>query len=1659
MSRLTASPFHKPSPFQFPQVPLSPPETNSEHIPPSNFSASISVAGGIDGLPHVEPDVHRSQSQSQSQSSESPAARFRRVSSLAYHSSGLRESRERAVQKNYRYFVVVIPPPSFVQDHGQLGHTLSLGPQHRLSQGLLMPLLPTMYGQLNAIAREFNFPSTTGLCLYLHFTDNGITATPRISDESWQLIWNHVFEASSPSLKLPIVGKLEFDIDLRQARWYGSWLSSSHREQLDVPSSVVPSTAPSLSHYRLDSRTTELDLTLDDTLDTQSISPPSRESSAPTARHIPKKLSLVDRLDSFSVRSGSSRAPIRAVNMSPPDQVPSSSVLSPIHQEEEPKTATLTTKGDIEKKVNHWRASASLNPSALAARGQTSLEPANLPNTISLDDVMRDDAEDDDELNLEDFAWSVSSLGPPDYDDMESVSSWSRIPSVHMANRAEGSVCLTPSDCTSFGPSDYTLPPLSPPSERAFTPDLAGRMYEDAPMTPLTATSWGAPSEWPPSPLSEGRVSSVDLTYRMQLSRPSTPSTATSWGAPSEWPASPNSDGRASSIDFTYRMQISRPPTPSTATSWGPASWPASPATSYHVPTPDAAHRSFDLASEERPDAPWGHVWPYTTERATSVESVTQQPWGFVWPYNAQQQQQERNVGESHATWKFVWPYTQLSSVNSTIPPWSHVWPYRETNRSTGREEISVYLPCSYPSLLIYRDVYPFNLRQLYPSVQSYEVSQTTQSWVYPQSLDNIYPPVHGRASAAVKVSLETKTWVYPQSLNNIYPPVQNKAWVYPQSLYEIYPAVGVSKAIPTSKPHTVSVHLPCSYPSFQIYRPVYPCFNLYPAIPSKKPTEVYYPFFNLYPARLGVRESSKRPVAPLKPVTTLPYPVFNLYPAVYPYLEVYPAVKPSSVQSSSRQRNALSREYPDFDIYPAVKSRGYPDFDLYPAQQQRRHASSKFVDMKYRASYPYFDLYPSVYPHLTIYPSGEIKLSRKSVARSMGLKSAGYPDFNIYPVVRSKGYPDFCLYPPISRSYGQRSKQSRPTTYGYPDFCIYPPVSSNVDKTVKMIRSSGYPDFVLYPPVVSIGYPDFCLYPPVYRKKEDRSRKLGMTKMSSLSGYPDFVLYPPVMSIGYPDFCLYPPVYREKEDRSRKLGTIKMSGLSGYPDFVLYPPISGYPHFCLYPPVTGMKHKQQQSKKVVEAGSRSTYGFFDLYPAVYPNLVLYAPKSGELSDSRVGASRAVIVSLRSIASYPIFDLYPVVQYPFSLDHIYGTVRLLSSQSKTRPQEQYVSSSQWPVFQIYPVVEYPYSLDHIYQALPSSSRKQHKIETSDPWKHVWPYTVKAESSSSPKVAEIHRTRLTHAQLHKIVWASHPPRRHHKRHLALHEEVFDDEEVKTPSGNISLLTPSSLQVDMVARPRSRSGSIARRPPSTAPPMRGLPPRPDAHRGSPSPPQSARLSPTSSPVPTPPVVERRRSALPPRPDSFLHLKDTEPTAESFPAPKTVPTAPAELRTTQLYRSVSSVTPRSSSNELRSQSLQRSASSVSRPTPTVSTAELRITTLQRSLSSASRSTSSSIRRGPANLSPVDERLPELPRSTYSNSRPTVNVADRVDERDTPPRPLPKKRDSLVLQRARAFENNDDVEPILSKFPLPPRPAGPGLPSRVSSLQSQTQRFGTGR
>lgn len=139
MSRLTASPFHKPSPYEFPSAvhPLSPPDTDSEMGVPMEFNV-------IPGSNSVFVGAEFDNATNKPLQAETPAARFKRVSTLSYHSSGLRGPGERISQKASKSLVIVIPPDSLVQEHGQLGHNSLSSPQKRLAHGVLLPLLPTV---------------------------------------------------------------------------------------------------------------------------------------------------------------------------------------------------------------------------------------------------------------------------------------------------------------------------------------------------------------------------------------------------------------------------------------------------------------------------------------------------------------------------------------------------------------------------------------------------------------------------------------------------------------------------------------------------------------------------------------------------------------------------------------------------------------------------------------------------------------------------------------------------------------------------------------------------------------------------------------------------------------------------------------------------------------------------------------------------------------------------------------------------------------------------------------------------------------------------------------------------------------------------------------------------------------------------------------------------------------------------------------------------------------------------------------------------------------------------------------------------------------------------------------------------------------------------
>lgn len=369
---------------------------------------------------------------------------------------------------------------------------------------------------------------------------------------------------------------------MNKARWYTSWLASLHR----IGETLVENT--STIYHRRDSiaelPTNNYDPTLSENMRQSHVPAP-----ASVSRHVPRKLSLVDRLERFDslgmrpiVKNLSPPAPIS------PDYEPEPGSLPPLKQAGESRKA----KSTLEKKVESWRTASLNTPSSLAAKGQTSLEPANMPNALPLDHIPLDPETDDtvSVLNLEEYTWSISSAGPQSH--------------------FEGSIATT---------------------SRLPSPDLGERHVEDCPETPSTITSWGPPS-YPQSVSSESLAPSIDIAERFGSSRPITPFTATSWGAPSVLVLSPTESEHAS-IDLGERGMSSRPLTPSTATSWGaPLSYPDTPATPPLVSSPDMAARAceFPLSPTSEawfPPSPqydagkntrWMHSWPYHITRSVS---------------------------------------------------------------------------------------------------------------------------------------------------------------------------------------------------------------------------------------------------------------------------------------------------------------------------------------------------------------------------------------------------------------------------------------------------------------------------------------------------------------------------------------------------------------------------------------------------------------------------------------------------------------------------------------------------------------------------------------------------------------------------------------------------------------------------------------------------------------------------------------------------------------------------------------------------------------------------------------------------------------------------------------------------------------------------------
>ncbi|WFD25428.1 hypothetical protein MNAN1_000390 [Malassezia nana] len=96
------------------------------------------------------------------------------------------------------HFVIVIPPPEMPT--ATLPRSASAPTLAR--RGTLLPLYPTLGGQLYAIAREYGLPSVGGISLYL-VDDGSGNEGPRIGDSTWAALWSGFFEDEEHESALP----------------------------------------------------------------------------------------------------------------------------------------------------------------------------------------------------------------------------------------------------------------------------------------------------------------------------------------------------------------------------------------------------------------------------------------------------------------------------------------------------------------------------------------------------------------------------------------------------------------------------------------------------------------------------------------------------------------------------------------------------------------------------------------------------------------------------------------------------------------------------------------------------------------------------------------------------------------------------------------------------------------------------------------------------------------------------------------------------------------------------------------------------------------------------------------------------------------------------------------------------------------------------------------------------------------------------------------------------------------------------------------------------------------------------------------------------------------------------------------------------------------
>jgi len=284
---------------------------------------------------------------------------------------------------------------------------------------------------------------------------------------------------------------------------------------------------------------------------------------------------------------------------------------------------------------------------------------------------------------------------------------------------------------------------------------------------------------------------------------------------------------------------------------------------------------------------------------------------------------------------------------------------------------------------------------------------------------------------------------------------------------------------------------------------------------------------------------------------------------------------------------------------------------------------------------------------------------------------------------------------------------------------------------------------------------------------------------------YPSFNLYPQV----YPYIELYPSVH-SRSSVHRDNGLSKLVSISrlgpAYPIFDIYPAV--YPSFNIYPSVSALPVSsvssvlKTNSTEESRQNSHIVYPSLIIYPPVYPHFDLYPAPSAQVAKAKTTHPSPFPFE------YPFITIYPAVYPHFDL---YPAPSAQLAESKASGETSLVSC-EYPFLVIYPAVYphfdlYPRPAAGLAQSITWDVREQYPIINIYP--AVYPFFDLYPALL--EVAPLNRTRWSHAKLHRETFRDDPvhtpsssleaSRRSRKTHTALHDEFFRDKVVWTPSG--------------------------------------------------------------------------------------------------------------------------------------------------------------------------------------------------------------------------------------------------------------------------------------